>query len=380
MSQPRLSVLLIADFQGPTQHISFYSPLGPLIQRGDCRITTLTELDLLTAARTASASQDSPDRAILASFEAAWRKAEPGLVVFSRYGGPIASHMLKVARDRHVPIIAHFDDDLLGVPHELGPDKYRRYNDPARLAAIRTVLEESDIVYASTPALAERLLERQIRVPIVAGSIYCSAEPAVEAFPSDPPVVGYMGSGGHAHDLAIALPGIIRMLNERPNMRFELFGTIPMPDSLRGFGARVIHHPFNSDYGAFLRQLGRLGWSVGLAPLADVPFNTVKANTKWVEYTSAGLAVIASDHPVYRSSCAMGCGVLVTENGWFEAITRLVDGASERVEMVDRARRRLEREFNRERLMSQLLSVFAQAGAELPITASRPLLREPGLS
>jgi glycosyltransferase involved in cell wall biosynthesis len=318
------------------------------------------------------------DRAIRDSFEAALHKAEPHLVIFSRYGGPIPSQMLKIAREAKLPIVAHFDDDLLGVPPELGPDKYRRYNDPARLSAIRTVLQESDVIYASTPALAERLRERGIGVPILAGTIYCSGEPMPDVLHNEPPVVGYMGSGGHAHDLAIALPGVIRLLTTRPNMRFELFGTIPMPDSLRSFGARVTHHPFNSDYEAFLRQLGKLGWSVGLAPLADIPFNTVKANTKWVEYTSAGIAVIASDHPVYRTSCAMDCGILAKDDGWFDAMTHLLDNTSEREEMTARARRKLEREFNPERLRLQLLSVFARAGATVPITV--PRLQVPRLS
>jgi glycosyltransferase involved in cell wall biosynthesis len=341
-----------------------------MIQRGECQLEALTEPELQAAGKTAS-EQNSTDRAMRERFEAMFNETKPHVVIFSRYGGPLASQMLKIVRQAGVPIIAHFDDDLLGVPPDLGPDKYRRYNDPMRLAAIHTVLQESDVVYTSTSALAERLQERGISVPIVAGSIYCSGESLKNTFRTQPPIIGYMGTGGHAHDLAIALPGLIRLLDVRSDIRFELFGTIPMPDSMHRFGARVVHHPFNSNYNAFLHHLGKLGWSIGLAPLTDIPFNTVKANTKWVEYTSAGIAVIASDHPVYRESCAMGCGLVVNGDGWFEAISSLVDNPAGMVEMSMRARNKLEGEFHPERLRSQLLSVFKRAGAMLPATDPR---------
>ena len=376
-----LRLLLVADFQGPTQYISFHSPLAPMIRQGDCQVTTVTEQDLYGATRTKPSSVSiTPEQVMFDCFEEARRKSTPNLVVFSRYGGPLAARMLKVFRELRVPIIAHLDDDLLGVPAELGPDKYRRYNDPARLMAIRTVLENSDLIYASTPALAERLRQHGVGVPIVAGKIYCSSEPSADVSYREPPVVGYMGSGGHAHDLAIALPGIVRLLDARPEVRFELFGTIPMPERLRSYGTRVAHHPFNSDYPSFLRELARLGWSIGLAPLADIPFNAVKANTKWVEYASAGVAVIASDHPVYRTSCATGCGILATDDGWYSAINRLLDQRSEREEMIIRARRRLEDEFRPEILRSQLLSIFVRGGADFSVTTPEAAIQEPRLS
>ena len=377
MTSVPLRVLLIADFRGPTQHISFYSPLDAMVQQGDCQLATLTEPELQNAGRMAGPDERFATAAMQAIFADVLEKSKPHLVIFSRYGGPIVSHMLRYIRKARIPLLAHFDDDLLGVPLELGPDKFRRYNDPGRLSAIREVLDESDLIYASTAALAERLRERGVRVPIIAGKIYCSGQPFKDISYKHPPVVGYMGSGGHAHDLAIALPGIIRLLNVRPDLRFELFGTIPMPDSLRIFGSRVVHHAFNSDYDAFLRQLARLGWSVGLAPLADIPFNAVKANTKWVEYTCAGIAVVAGDHPVYRDSCRLDSGLLVGDQDWFDAIARLIDNPSEREAMVTRARLRLETEFSPQRLRAQVLDVFSRAPAMYPTNSefqeARPL-------
>jgi glycosyltransferase involved in cell wall biosynthesis len=359
--------LLIADNDGASQYIGLHAPLRTPVHRGLVEVTTLTEPQILAAAKAASFGDLPREKAMKACFDIAWSRSSPTLVLFSRYGGPIAAYMMAAARAAGVPMIAHLDDDLLGVPRDLGPDKFRRYNDPARLASIRAVLEGADLIYASTHVLARRLQERGIQNRVIAGDLCCSSASAPEINYRQPPVLGYMGSGGHAADLAIATPAIIRLLNERPDLRFELFGTIPMPDALRNYSGRTAHYPYTTDYEAFVRQLCQLGWSIGLAPLARTTFNEVKCNIKWVEYTSAGIAVIASNHSVYRAVCSEGCGILVDDNDWYDAMVRLLADTSIRTTMTANARRRLQRDFSPSRLTMQLRTVFRGVGVELPL-------------
>ena len=103
---------------------------------------------------------------------------------------------------------------------------------------------------------------------------------------------------------------------------------------------------------------------MGICPLNPIEFNLMKANTKWVEYTSIGAAVVASKGTVYDECCADGCGILAaTTDEWFHGLELLIRNDDERVKMVDRAQRKLERDFNVGRLREQVLEVIAEAHA-----------------
>ncbi len=60
------------------------------------------------------------------------------------------------------------------------------------------------------------------------------------------------------------------------------------------------------------QRFAELEWDIGICPLAPTAFNVLKANTKWVEYTSVGAAVIASRDMIYDDCCSDGCGDLAT--------------------------------------------------------------------
>jgi glycosyltransferase involved in cell wall biosynthesis len=171
-----------------------------------------------------------------------------------------------------------------------------------------------------------------------------------------------MASADHAHNLTMVLPAIERLLDANPALKFELFGSIPLPEALARFGERVTTAPPISNYANFLHEFAAREWDVGICPLVPIQFNLMKANTKWVEYTSSGAAVVASRGTVYDECCADGCGILAsTEDEWFEALHLLVNDVSARLEMVGRAQKKLEGEYNVGRLREQVLDVISAA-------------------
>jgi hypothetical protein len=353
-----LRLAVVTDRVGATQHISFIQPLSRLTALGHARLAVVRDRE---AGLTAKTSQKF------------LVQRQPTALVFSRYTEGRCQALFDQAREAGIPIIFHIDDDLLDPPLSLGKVKYEHYRKPERLAALRKVMMEADLVYASTPELAEALRRHGITTPMIAGDIYCSVdlERMPLALPATGPVIGYMGTEGHAHDLALVLPVIERMMTEIPELRFETFGTIVMPSQLSRFGSRVAHHPPVADYDQFLTQLGRLGWWVGLAPLEDTPFNRCKADTKWVEYTYSGIAVIASDGPVYRRACAEGAGLLATkEADWIAGLHRLINSRTQREVQLARARQRLINLYGHAALEAQLLDVLHQAALKcLPVPA-----------
>ena len=105
---------------------------------------------------------------------------------------------------------------------------------------------------------------------------------------------------------------------------------------------------------------------LGLTPLCDNPFTRLKTYTKWVEYTAAGLPVIASDHPIYRDCCADGAALLVKDADWATALPGLLGDAAARQAILATARARVGRDYSVARLREQLLDVFRRAGVALP--------------
>jgi hypothetical protein len=200
----------------------------------------------------------------------------PDLIVLSRYTAENGIEWIARGHSAGIPAVFHIDDDLLAVPMSLGPSKFKSYNDPQRLAALRANIEQSDLCYVSTPELARRFGEHGIQAPIVAGDLYCSVtaeEIGALLGPATGPVIGYMGTGGHSADLAMILPAVAEMMRLVPELNFELFGTIKMPPELASFGSRVRHLPPVAGYTQFRSHLRSLGWWVGLAPLEDNAFN-----------------------------------------------------------------------------------------------------------
>jgi hypothetical protein len=294
--------------------------------------------------------------------ESAFAGHQPDLLVLSRCTSVIGRDWIRLARAAGIPVLFHIDDDLLAVPASLGASKFKAYNSPERLDALRSNIEGSDLLYVSTPELANRFREHGIRTPIVAGDVYCAvAEDEVGALvgPATGPVIGYMGTAGHSADLAMIMPAVWEVLEAIPELHFEIFGTIKMPSGLERFGSRVRHIPPVPDYGAFLPFLRSLGWWVGLAPLEDNVFNRCKADTKWVEYSLAGIAVVASDLPVYRHACANGAGILAASGAsWSRAIYDLICTPQQRLQTIQAAQAKLRQSYSVARLRQQIVHVF----------------------
>jgi glycosyltransferase involved in cell wall biosynthesis len=346
-AKPRDRILVLTDNVSATQQISFAQPLARLAKAGEIELRMQR---LLKAGM----------REIIAEFN-------PTIVIFSRCAFPGGVKLLSLLRGmKTVAVMAHLDDDLLDVPITIGQKKFDYYVDPVRLGALREVLDKGDLVYVSTPALGDVLVEHQVRTPIYRGQIYCSVEGDVDRplLPATAPIIGYMATSGHSGDLELVAPVIERLMTEIPSLRFETFGSITPTERLARFGSRILHHAPEPNYEAFIDKLKDLGWWIGIAPLEDTRFNRCKADTKWVEYSLAGMAVVASDLPVYERACSGGGGVLAQgEDAWYAALNGLIRDGARRRAMVETAREKLRTVYSREALESQVLDMISKLHA-----------------
>jgi hypothetical protein len=318
-NKAKLRLLVVADAAGATLQINLLRPAHAAIAAGNMRMLIVTEED----ERLAVKSGRSPQQ-LLAD---AWQQASPDLVFVSRYGGSLADTLLQMSAQRRVPLVYHIDDNLFEVPLEAGIEKARKYSAPARQQAIRVLLKGADTAYLSTTRLAEQLrAHAQLAANMFIGEIASASDPIAPGRPTaqSGPRLGYMASSSHAADLQLALPGIIAALASNPDLHFTVFGSLQPPPELKGFGARVEHVPAVGDYDGFLSQLAAMGWDWGLAPLRSGRFNEAKTDTKWVEYTAAGIPTIVSDHPIYRDCSRNGAAVRVGDIHWAEALPRIL--------------------------------------------------------
>ncbi len=353
---PPRRVMFVANNYLPTLQLSFVKPLAPLVDGGRLKVDFLTEGQMKETFQSGLRSER-----VRSWVDGRLKAFEPTLLVFCRYSGPHAEYLTEWARHRGVPVIFHIDDDLLNVPIELGEDKHDYHNRPTRLATVRHLLNSSDLVYCSNVNLQSRLVELGAQSPLIAGKIYASGRVLTAA--RDKPVLkmGYMASADHAHNLEMIKPAIVEFLRRNPAVHFELFGSIPKLSEFDEFGDRVSKCPPIANYEKFMESFAALEWDIGICPLVRTPFNVVKSNTKWVEYTSVGAAVIASRGTVYDDCCADGCGILAeTHEEWLEALESLAQDSRLRYEQVQRAQEKLTREYSTERLRDQVLAIFGE--------------------
>ena len=343
-------LLVFADGPGATQTISFDLPLEAARRASAIRLTILSEADF------AGLNPAAADAAALAALE----QYDPTHVIVSRFGGPGASGIATACERRGLPFVMHLDDNLFEVPAALGAAKFNKYNEPARQARMRLLCERSSVIYASTGELARQLSARGFKPPVEAGEMYCAAPclPAPHA-PSEPPVIGYMGTSGHASDLEMIVPAISAVLQAHPGARFETFGSIKMPKSLQAeFAGRTSARPAAGSYREFIAAFQAMRWSVGLAPLEDTPFNACKANTKFIEYAVAGIPCVASDTAVYQATVAGGRGLLArTTEQWTGAVNQLLSDPDKARAMVEVAQVDLADRWSQARLLAQLVRI-----------------------
>lgn len=354
----RQRLLFVANARLPSLQVCLERPLAALAHSGDLDTELLTEERL----KPRGSSSESHQRS--AWLHRSLDAFSPDAIIFSRYSGPCVAEMLDWARSNRVPTIFQIDDDLLGVPESLGKAKHAYHNAPQRLAAVRALLEGCDLVYASTQQLRERLLEHCPEAEIVAGAINCSGRVLQPPRHGPARLIGYMASVDHLPNLEMVLPAIGRLLETRPGLSFELFGSIPVPAQLERFGERIRTFPPEPNYDDFLKALGKREWDVGICPLTPTAFNRTKSNNKWVEYTSLGIASVASGGMVYDEACADGCGILAFDvDDWLAGLERLVDDDSERLAMVERAQRKLETTYAIDQHRQQILDIIERARA-----------------
>ncbi len=256
---------------------------------------------------------------ILADVETIFN-CEADVIVTQRHAAATVDTGHRLARHAQrtgAKLLYDLDDDLLSLPND-HPDaeKLRPF---AKLVELMLTL--ADAVWVSTANLAERLAAIRPDAIVIENRLderIWAQGPAPLPFWSDPVRILCMGTSTHNGDFAMIEPALLRLKAEYGHrIVIDVLGMTnrhELPAELNRIGPST--HASRS-YPGFVNWLTSMQprWHIGLAPLLDTPFNRSKSPIKAMDYAAMGLAVLASDTPVYRGSIADGsAGQLVAND------------------------------------------------------------------
>jgi GT2 family glycosyltransferase/glycosyltransferase involved in cell wall biosynthesis len=242
-------------------------------------------------------------------------------------------------------LIYDLDDDLLNIP----PEHPEADELTSQAAVVEYLVRHADRVRTSTQPLATELASLARRVQVAGNALderiwLQSCRQPVDRY--GPVRILCMGTMTHDADFTLLLPALEQIHAQfGDQIQFDLIGFVAGTD-LPGWIRRLAPTPHATrSYPGFVHWLRWAGpWDIGLAPLADTPFNACKSPIKTLDYAALGLATLASDVPAYRGSIADGPGgslVPNTTDAWYQALSRLIRDAAWRRGLAEAGTARL---------------------------------------
>lgn len=237
-------------------------------------------------------------------------------------------------KEKNKKIVYEIDDDLLNREGMLLRGYKKDHNELIR--KVKFIAQSADKITVSTNKLKEIMLAYNNNVIIVPNCLdemlwkikdqALSKEKNLAKKDGKTIKIGYIGTQTHQKDLDIIADAVKEIQNKYKNqVTVEVIGAY---QNLKPkFGNRV-SLPKNTDYPSFVDWLfKRVDWDIGLIPLVEDDFNLSKSNLKFLEYSSLGIAIIASDISTYKDIAKNNVNCLLAKNtteSWFKAIEDLV--------------------------------------------------------
>lgn len=249
-----------------------------------------------------------------------------------RYAEDAAVRLAREAKAHGAAVAWDNDDDMGSVPK--GTPGYRRVGGmqwERRLAGMRRIFEVADLVSAPSAALVERL--REYGAPHA--EVIENHVPDPWVLRGRPPregvTIGWIAGLEHQLDVE-RIPvreALQRLLDERPEVRVVSFGL--------ALGLRSDRYRHVDVVPLFELTRAAAAFDIGIAPLSDIAMNRARSNVKLKEYAAAGACWLASPIGPYVGHGEKQGGRLVPDDGWHDALARLLDKPRERAKLAKRA-------------------------------------------
>lgn len=238
------------------------------------------------------------------------------VVFLHRYQDAPTQRILRKAREARVPIVWDHDDNVAAAPER------RRGALRAQEAAagIRAMVRLADVVTTTSELLAAQYRDAGAAHVCVVPNYLPRGYEQVRRTPTRGELrVGWIAWADHQRDwneLRLREIGR-RLLDDHPEVRIESVGPIDLG---------LAHERYiRTGPVAFGELVGRIAaFDIGLAIIADTPFNRGRSDVKLKEYAALGIPWLASAAGPYLGHGEREGGLLVEPDGWEAALRRIV--------------------------------------------------------
>ena len=242
-----------------------------------------------------------------------------------RYSEDRAWRIVRDAKASGVAVVWDNDDNNRATPRGVAYDRvWNGFAGEQRLVRVKRLLRLVDLVTTPSAHLAEVLRHEGAPATEVVPNFVPDAFLHPDRIPHPGVTIGWTAGLEHHADVERLpiLPALQRLLDERDDVNVVSIGLRLGLRSDRYFNIR--HVPLQS----LTRQAAE--FDIAIAPLADIEFNRSRSNVKLKEYAAAGVPWLASPIGPYAGMGEKQGGRLVPDDGWHEALVRLIEKPRER--------------------------------------------------
>jgi hypothetical protein len=253
-------------------------------------------------------------------------------VLIYRRTDPVVLKAVDELRARGVGIVWDNDDDPRLIPPEAPLYKTLGGLHAERdIKAQAKLVRRAHVVTATTEYLADRFRSTWDIEPVTIENYlsdhhYARERPSGEGF-----VIGWVAAGEHRADARhLDMTQVLRRVMERDaRVRVVTIGV-----QLKLDPARYTHHLWVP----FPELPARVGaFDLGIAPIADLPFNLARSNIKVKEYAAAGVPWVASARGPYAGLGSRAGGTTVGDDEWEDTLVGLAGSRFKRNQLRRRA-------------------------------------------
>lgn len=241
---------------------------------------------------------------------------------------------IRYAKEAGIGVVWDNDDDMTAVPKD--NVAYKQYGGLAGervLAAVRKIVAMADLVTTPSEVLERRFAELGAeRVQVIENYVRDeSLRVRPRARVDGEVTIGWLAGNEHHLDVTRVpiADALRRLLDAYEHVRIVSIG------ANLGLRSDRYTHVRRLIFNELLEPMA--GWDVGLAVIADIPFNRARSNVKLKEYAALGVPWLASPIGPYARMGEKQGGRLVPDDGWYEALERIVVRERERRKLAKRA-------------------------------------------
>ena len=267
--------------------------------------------------------------------------------------------LIRRLQDAGVLVMFEIDNDIHAVGKR-GNQDHRAHYSKAALRETELNMRACDGLIVSTEFLAQRYRSMNPNVWVCRNGLdlgrYAFTPPRGGEFVT----IGWAGGSGHREATVPWLQAVVRVMEQRPNVRFMSVGE-PFADLLVGqFGAqRAVSVPF-SELDSYPAALAN--FDIAIAPAGAGNFHKAKSDLRWLEASAVGVPTVA-DPLVYGEIEDGVTGLLAATGEEAEPLLlRLVDDEAERHGIGDAAKAHLLEHRTMQAMAPQWTRALVEAG------------------